>query len=47
MVALSYDTDDKDAAHLLVPFIGDPLDLNLFPTHDALQLWAQTLQSVK
>lgn len=29
---------NKDAAHLLVPFIGDPLDLNLFPTHDALQL---------
>lgn len=24
--------------HLLVPFICDPLDLNLFPTHDALQL---------
>lgn len=36
-------TDDKDIAHLLVPFIRDPLDLNLFPTHDALQLWAQML----
>lgn len=23
-------------AHLLVPFVCDPLDLDLFPTHDAL-----------
>lgn len=29
--------------HLLVPFICDPLDLNLFPTHDALQLCRQML----
>lgn len=37
----------KDIAYLLVPFICDPLDLNLFPTHGALQLCAQMLQSVK
>lgn len=34
------------AAHLLVPFVRDPLDLNLFPTHDALQSKGQLLKSV-
>lgn len=31
-------TVDNDPAHLLVPFICDPLDLNLFPAHGALQI---------
>lgn len=37
-----YKNSGNILTHLLVPFIGDPLDLNLFPTHDALQLWAKT-----
>lgn len=39
--ACTKETTVKTKTHLLVPFISDPLDLNLFPTHDALQVWRQ------